>query len=1111
VGDGQVVVQIPWDGGPVPPHLVDARVRVQGVCGAAFTTKGQMVGVVISVPGLQYVKTIEAPPADPFDAPARSASDLQRFDARRVRGHRVKVPGIVTAYVPGRSLYIADTRGGTLEIITRQNLALQAGDTIEAIGFPGFSDSRVRLEDTVVRRTGTTSPPLPVVITAARALAGEEGEYDTRLVTVEGHIAGSSTLPTEQVMMIREDTVMFSTSARGYAISGHPPPVGSLVRVTGVCVTETDSIGRPVTFKLVLRSPSDITLLEGPSMSTPAFLVLLSVGIVGVLVWAASLRRRVVSQNEMIRTTIESPADGILVVDNHGRIIQFNQKFQQMWGLPRSVLRSRQEGAAMGGMLDVVRDTDGLMRRTEWTYLTPESQSDDVIELTDGRVFERHSEPQRVGGKTVGRVWSFRDVSDRKKAERVLAEHTRQQGAVATLGQRALVDTDLDTVIESATAALVENLGVDGALFWEHIPVDEVLRVRAVAGCDSAIMGKDIPFSPEAGIEDGGPLVEGFASVLSAIIRSQDEPLGVLCVYTAKARDFNEDEMHFVQTVANVLGAAIERKRFEDKIERAGRAAEAASLAKSDFMANMSHEIRTPMNGIIGMTELAQGAETPEERQEFLGIVKSSAEALLVIINDILDFSKVEAGKLDIDEVDFDLCGLVEDTVRTFSPAAAKKDLELLCDVDARLPAFVRGDPTRIRQVITNLLGNAIKFTGAGEVLVEVQVLEMTETGAQLRFAVTDTGIGILEEKQRQVFEPFSQADSSTTRRYGGTGLGLTVSSRLVEMMKGSLSVESKIGRGSCFSFTLELPAAAGLSQAGPSTEASLAGLPVLIVDDNAASRRILEKNLRNWGMKPVSLGGSEAALSEMERAAGRGRSYRLAIIDAHMPGFDGFALVSEIRKRGNLGFSDILMLTSSGISGDVARCRALGLTDYLTKPVRQAELREGILRMLDGSSAGLKKLAEVSTLPVAPASAPVAPTVAASGKLNVLLAEDNQVNQYLALRLLEKRGHRVTIAGNGAEAVMALEKENFDLVLMDVQMPVMDGFEAVAAIRAREAQTGGHVRIVAMTASAMEGDRQRCLDGGMDGYIAKPIRVQDLTAALHEAAMLRLQHEEVT
>jgi two-component system, sensor histidine kinase and response regulator len=600
---------------------------------------------------------------------------------------------------------------------------------------------------------------------------------------------------------------------------------------------------------------------------------------------------------------------------------------------------------------------------------------------------------------------------------------------------------------------------VGGSILQRHIsaPVNELVNAMRAVTVEQKY---DIRVALD-GTKEINTLAAGFNRMLAEIERRGRELL---------------------QNKENLESELAARKLINLELEKARDEAESANRAKSEFLANMSHEIRTPMNGVIGMTELALESNLTAEQREYMTMAKMSAESLLSIINDILDFSKIEAGRIEVEQFEFNLYDLVSETLRSFAPIAHRKGLELAYDIRPAVPENVIGDPHRLRQVLLNVVANAVKFTERGEVVVMVE--SDAERGADmLHLTVRDTGIGIPSEQRHKIFEAFSQADSSHTRRYGGTGLGLAISSRLIRLMGGELWVDSQVGQGSEFHIVLPLPAGAPVSRTAPEL---LRGLSALVVDDNLTNRRVVAGMLTSFGMKADSVESALRGKSALETAAGAGDPYRLALIDGEMPDMDGFQLAEIIKRNPRLAGATVIMLTCGMRQPEqIARCRELGIHAYLIKPIRRSELLKAVVQALS---------------PVPAATSPDQQRPAPAEKrrrLRLLAAEDNRVNQRLLLRLLEKEGHAVTVVEDGDAAVALSQQQKFNAILMDVQMPNMDGLQAARLIRARERGTGEHVPIIALTAHAMTGDREKCLDAGMDMYIAKPLDKQELLNAL--------------
>ncbi len=674
-------------------------------------------------------------------------------------------------------------------------------------------------------------------------------------------------------------------------------------------------------------------------------------------------------------------------------------------------------------------------------------------------------------GKITGYVGVSRDITDRTRAEKDLEERTAYLNALVENSPVAIVVTGSENRVQLCNPAFEQLFQV---------------RREEIVGSEIDNLIAPSPFAQEAN-EFSRRTAAGEVLHGTGRRRRKDGTLVDVELYGVPLKV----DGRVVGTYGLYQDITL-RNKVEQQLRSAKEAAEAASRAKSEFLANMSHEIRTPMNGVIGMTELALTTELNGEQREYLTLARTSAHALMRVINDILDFSKIEAKKLDLEHTAFDLRETVQQTLKPLSPQAEAKGLELLSSFEPGVPECIFGDPIRLQQILMNLVSNAIKFTERGEVDVTIRRESGSANEAMLHFSVRDTGIGISKDKQRTIFEAFVQADTSATRKFGGTGLGLTISSQLVNMIGGQLWLESEPGKGSTFHFTVPLEVASGGSETvRQPSPVRLEGLPVLAVDDNDTNRRILHAMLTRWGMAPALSESAPQALEFLQEAAQSGDSYPLIIVDECMPGMDGFTLIERIKQELKLTTATIMMLTSGPKPEDAARCRALGVAAYLTKPISEPELHAAVLRALGSQPLSAHRPKAVE------------PKAAIARSLRVLVVEDNTVNRLLAVRMLDKLGHAAVAAAGAREALDMLDVEPFDAVLMDVQMPDMDGFEATAMIRRKEQESGGHLTIIAMTAHAMQGDREKCLAAGMDGYVAKPINRKDLSDALERVATL--------
>ncbi|MGO8878688.1 MAG: response regulator [Desulfomonilaceae bacterium] len=773
---------------------------------------------------------------------------------------------------------------------------------------------------------------------------------------------------------------------------------------------------------------------------------------------------------QRFRLLFDNSLDGVVITDSEGRVLDCNQSLIGLLGYsvredllnktmkeifchPEDLRKVRSELKSKG----YVKDLEIMLRKKDGSCIDT-LHAISVNKDSDGRL--------------LGYQGILHDVSARKKTERELQEalelqerHFRKATA-ETEKLRSMIDgmeqgivlADAIGTVTEVNSWFLKKVGFRreellGKSIWDFHPDNEATRrIKSL-------------FSEYRNGKRKSPLV------------INRELFGLHVCLRVQPVFVNQG---FTGVIFNVIDITDQFK--------ARTAAEKANEAKSQFLANMSHEIRTPMNGIIGMTELALGTTLTVEQKEYLEGVKISADALLSLINDILDFSKMEAGKFELMSTDFSLRDCVGNTMSTLASQAHSKKLELAFHVAPEAPDSLTGDPGRLRQILVNLVGNAVKFTEKGEVVVVAKPEFENANEVVIHFTVTDTGVGIPQDKQRAIFKAFEQADASTTRHYGGTGLGLAISSQLVDMMNGNIWVKSEPGKGSEFHFTARFGIAAqSVRRVVPKERSILNNIRVIVVDDNATNRKILKETLRLWGMIPTAAPDGKSAIDAILVANSKGEPFSLALLDFMMPGMNGFEVAEAISRYPGTNIEKIMMLTSGGQRGDAAKCRDIGISAYLMKPIKQSDLLDAILMTMHKTSDSNQNSPLITRHSVREARR----------RLNILLAEDNPINQKLAVKILENMGHTISVVSNGMEVLACLENNEFQMILMDIQMPEMDGFEATKVIRDKEKLTGSHIPIVAMTAHAMIGDKERCLAVGMDGYVSKPINVNQLSSVI--------------
>ena len=781
----------------------------------------------------------------------------------------------------------------------------------------------------------------------------------------------------------------------------------------------------------------------------------------------------------LTKATLESTADGILAVDNDGKWIVYNEKFLELWDIPKEMLENVDEQKIIKYVKKKLKKPKEFHNKINELHSKPPGSSFDTVEFKNGSILERYSYPYLISGEIEGRVWSFRDVTEKKMAEFSLKESEKKfnrlfQGnpaiiTVSTLGQK-LIDVN-ETFIKIMGYEKNEVIGKTSRELRLFKESDENSLIEELKG-SGRISNADVKIRKK-----NGNTIFGLLS--AEIIEGHDRKYILTAMMDVTARRNAEKKLKRVN------------EQLEEAITRANDMAieaEHANLAKSQFLANMSHEIRTPMNGVIGMTGLLMETDLSFEQKKYTKTIKTSAESLLQLINDILDFSKIEAGKLEIEELDFDLEEVMEDITSIFAFKARDKGIDLYSFIENDVPLKLKGDPGRLRQIITNIVGNAIKFTSKGEVKINVTYDSIKDNDVMLRFTIEDTGIGIPSEKIDYLFNEFTQADTSTTRKFGGTGLGLAISKKLTEMMGGEIDVESEFGKGSIFTFTaiFEL---GNNEKITPKKKERFYGSRVLLVDDNKTGREILQRQLRSLGFECVECSDGPSALKVMNEKLKMGQNFDVIIIDMHMPGMDGEALGRVIKSDDRYENVVLILLSSGHSSIDVERLKDVGFRSILEKPVSKRKLKRSIISTIPDNL----KRNDIIPEKLGKQKKDLTGRFRGSG-IRILLAEDNVVNQQVAMRILEKMGVHVDTVSNGQEVIDTLSEMPYDMILMDIQMPVMDGYEATMKIRDAEfTSTNTDIPVVAMTAYAMKGDREKCIEAGMNDYIPKPVNPIDL------------------
>jgi PAS domain S-box-containing protein len=819
----------------------------------------------------------------------------------------------------------------------------------------------------------------------------------------------------------------------------------------------------------------------------------------------------------LLEATINSTDNGILVANVYGEVLQINNKFVELWHIPKELLQKNNDQILINHVTDQVANPEAFKRRIEQIYAKQYEDSFDLIYFKNNKIYERISKPMLIDHKAVGRVWSFRDISERIQFERKqqlshqltqiklsITETLNKTLAIETQFQQVLKALfELDYLFEQQTGAIIENNNQQFNCIATH-SIEGIQPNEFINLFNEVLTLKAKSITNTVSIFNVSKLRHVFSYVylipLNENIDQQQNLLGYLLLGSNIPPTKIEEKTLFLQDIASIITTAMVREKTRILLKQASIAAEQNNQLKSEFLASMSHEIRTPMNGVLGMLSLLQQSGLTKEQQHKAFLAQSSAESLLALINDILDFSKVEAGKLKLEKLDFNLRDMLGDLAESMALKAQNNGIELVLDVTQIEQSMVLGDPGRIRQIFTNLIGNAIKFTKSGEIIIRVAIVEQDNNSCELQCSIEDTGIGIPTDKLDILFDAFSQVDASTTRQYGGTGLGLSICKKLCELMDGHISATSELGKGSCFTFNLKLEKSEKAQKVLPQIDISQ--LKLLIVDDNKTNREVLRGQLTNWGINVTEAENATDALQRCQYCVDTNTAlFDVALIDMQMPEIDGEQLGKKIKSHPVFKKIKLILMTSIATVQDASYFSKLGFHGFFPKPATTSDLFNALNVVMENNNNSLQQPFITHNYLATLKSPETQPTTSISKQHRILVVEDNKINQMVAIGIIEQLGLTADIASNGVEALAILNNASnqpYDLILMDCQMPEMDGYETTQNIRIGKAnQVHNEIPIIAMTANAMQGDKEKCINAGMNDYLTKPIEPETLIQTL--------------